>query len=272
MGTVFSKRGGLQLTMFYSIKMRSAQQQAVGQRHISGAERIVNKDKVDKTTLSMIQRAFAHERGRADFINIKIEAVAPEQIAWVSQLPVYTLAAKDRQQAETVALAMLERAGICQAAVKKGWAALKALTDSMHGAMILSAATGERLDEFGTRGVRVSSMDVADADGYETSLAGHGLTDIHVREAVVLASKVQAAPGVLAELCWSDDPSYTTGYVADRTGYYRVPNIKKAGAAIGGRAFFVSPQTDISDLVSYLQSQPVFVRQQLPAEESPCKK
>ena len=72
MGTVFSKRGGLQLTMFYSIKMRSAQQQAVGQRHISGAERIVNKDKVDKTTLSMIQRALAHERGRADFINIKI--------------------------------------------------------------------------------------------------------------------------------------------------------------------------------------------------------
>ena len=46
MGTVFSKRGGLQLTMFYSIKMRSAQQQAVGQRHISGAERIVNKGAV----------------------------------------------------------------------------------------------------------------------------------------------------------------------------------------------------------------------------------
>jgi len=260
------------LTMLYSIKMRSAQQLAAGPRHISGAERIVNKDKVDKTTLAMIERAFAHERGQADFINIKIEAVASEKIVQVSQLPVHTLAAKDRQQAELLALATLREAGICQAAAQKGWAALKALTDSMHGAMILSALTGERLDDMGARGVRVSSMDVADADGYETSLAGHGLTDIHVREALVLASKVQAAPGVLAELCWSDDPSYTTGYVADHTGYYRIPNLKEAGVAIGGRAFFVSPQTDIGELVYYLQSQPVFVRQQLPAEERLCRK
>ena len=258
--------------MLYSIKMRSAQQLAAGPRHISGAERIVNKDKVDKTTLAMIERAFAHERGQADFINIKIEVVAPEKIVQVSQLPVYTLSAKDRQQAEQVALATLQEAGICQAAAQKGWAALKALADSMHGAMILSALTGERLDDMGARGVRVSSMDVMDADGYETRLAGHGLTDIHVREALVLASKVQAAPGVLAELCWSDDPSYTTGYVADHKGYYRVPNIKEAGVAIGGRAFFVSPQTDISELVHYLQSQPVLVRQQLPVEEISCRK
>ena len=35
-----------------------------------------------------------------------------------------------------------------------------------------------------------------------------------MREALVLASKVQSAEGIVGELCWSDDPDDTIGYVA----------------------------------------------------------
>ena len=33
---------------------------------------------------------------------------------------------------------------------------------------------------------------------------------------IVLATKVSAHPATVAELCWSDDPEYITGYVASR--------------------------------------------------------
>ena len=47
-----------------------------------------------------------------------------------------------------------------------------------------------------------------------------------MREALVLASKVQSAEGIVGELCWSDDPDYTVGYVACNGIYHRIPNMK----------------------------------------------
>jgi 6-carboxyhexanoate--CoA ligase len=37
-----------------------------------------------------------------------------------------------------------------------------------------------------------------------------------VKEAPVLATKVSAHPATIAELCWSDDPEYITGYVTSK--------------------------------------------------------
>ena len=43
----------------------------VGGRHISGAERIVPEDGLEEQVIAMLRRARTHERGRADFIQVK---------------------------------------------------------------------------------------------------------------------------------------------------------------------------------------------------------
>ncbi len=245
--------------MLYSVKMRSAQggSHEMGGRHISGAERIVREEVVKQAALAMIERAFRHSRGAADFINLKIEGIEQPQIQEIALLPIVTGKAATIEQGREQAILALVQAGVTERAAYKGMEALAALPDSMRGAMILSAVDGRRLDSFAKRGVRVSAMDVADGPLYEKFLAEQGLTNLHVREALVLASKVQAAPGVVAELCWSDDPDYTTGYVGSSQCYFRLPHLKRFGSPSGGRAFFVTEAVDLDNLVDYLENQPV---------------
>ena len=51
---------------------------------------------------------------------------------------------------------------------------------------------------------------------------------MRVKEALMLASKAASWPDVIAEVCISDDPDYTTGYIASKElGYLRIPNIKR---------------------------------------------
>ena len=107
------------------------------------------------------------------------------------------------------------------------------------------------LDE-GNRGVRVSHMDSFDS---------YALGDNeHMREALVLASKVQSADGIVGELCWSDDPDYTVGYVACNGVYHRLPNMKEFGSDIGGRVFFVRSDIDSESVIEYLERAPVLVQ------------
>ena len=61
-----------------------------------------------------------------------------------------------------------------------------------------------------------------------------GLNNTTVKEAIILASKVAACRQVTAELCISDDPGYTTGYISSKKyGYVRIPHIKKKGEKNG---------------------------------------
>ena len=83
----------------------------------------------------------------------------------------------------------------------------------------------------------------------------------HFAEAIVLASKVQAAPGIVAELCVSDDPDYVTGYVASKSlGYRRITTIKERGDPAGGRVFlFRGPRDLVPACVRFLQERSVLV-------------
>ena len=64
----------------------------------------------------------------------------------------------------------------------------------------------------------------------------------------------------MAELCWSDDPAYTTGYVAiPRVGYVRLPHLKAAGDAHGGRALFVAPGSDAGLVSAWLEDAPCLI-------------
>lgn len=237
----------------YSIRMRAAQggPHEIGGHHISGAERIVPIDQVGIVAQSLAERALGHSKGLADFINITVELVPVEAIQYVSALSVEEHEIGSIFDAHTLAKQILETTEISSESIAKGISLLCELSSSMRGAMLIDALTGERLDE-GERGIRVSHMDTS------SDLTRYSI-NTHMQEALVLASKVQSCEGIVGELCWSDDPDYTTGYVACHGVYHRIPHMKKLGSSIGGRIFFVKPETDMQTLIRYLESVPVLV-------------
>ena len=246
----------------FNVKMRSSVGgiKGCGGRHISGAERIVTDDDIEDVLISFYRRARNHERGNPDFINIKIQKIDQSKIMTCGLLNVYSRSSSSKSQGRQIAREELLKIGVTELAVEKGFFALESLEDSMRGAMVLSATTGKRLDKMEERGVRCSNMDCADKRAYKEKLDSLGLKGDHAREALILASKVASAPGTVAELCWSDDPDYVTGYVgSSKLGYCRISVMKDKGDPVGGRIFFVRDGIDMEDYIDYLQNQVVLV-------------
>ena len=237
----------------YSVRMRAAQggPHEKGGHHISGAERIVKLEEVGAIAQSLADRALHHSKGTADFINITVDLIPPEKIRYIDCLKVEEHKTSCISESHQLAADLLQGPNISEEAVLKAISLLKGLDKSMRGAMLVDAITGERLDT-GNRGVRVSHMDSFDS---------YALGDNeHMREALVLASKVQSADGIVGELCWSDDPDYTVGYVACNGLYHRIPNMKELGSNIGGRVFFVRSDIDSESVIEYLERAPVLVQ------------
>lgn len=247
----------------YSVKMRSSKGGAHGKggRHISGAERIVSEENIDSAVLAMLHRARDHERGRADFVNLKVEEIHPDEVVYCPLLPIYQMNTSTKDEGRQKAREELLRIGVSNQAVTSAFQLLEALTDSMRGAIVMDAESGKRLDDLQERGVRCSNMDAANAEHFDDVMKSRGLGGEHPIEALVLASKVAYAPGTVAELCWSDDLDYVTGYVGSKTfGYGRITVMKDMGDPVGGRVFFVKPGTDINVYEDYMQNRPVLVR------------
>lgn len=241
------------MSELYSVRMRAAQggPHEKGGHHISGAERIVKLEEVGTIAQSLADRALHHSKGTADFINITVDLIPPEKIRYIYCLKVEEHKTSSISESHQLATDLLQGPNISETAVLKAISLLKRLDKSMRGAMLVDAITGERLDT-GDRGVRVSHMDSFDS---------HALGDNeHMREALVLASKVQSADGIVGELCWSDDPDYTVGYVACNGVYHRLPNMKEFGSDIGGRVFFVRSNIDSESVIEYLERTPVLVQ------------
>lgn len=241
------------MSELYSVRMRAAQggPHEKGGHHISGAERIVKLEEVGTIAQSLADRALNHSKGTADFINITVDLIPPEKITYIDCLKVEEHKTSSISESHQLATELLQGPHISETAILKAISLLKSLDKSMRGAMLVDAITGERLDT-GDRGVRVSHMDSFDS---------HALGDNeHMREALVLASKVQSADGIVGELCWSDDPDYTVGYVACNGVYHRLPNMKEFGSDIGGRVFFVRSDIDSESVIEYLERTPVLVQ------------
>ena len=68
----------------YSIKMRASK----GDLHVSGAERIILQSDISNAVSALTERALHHGLGRANFINVKMEEVAPEKLQYLDALPV----------------------------------------------------------------------------------------------------------------------------------------------------------------------------------------
>jgi 6-carboxyhexanoate--CoA ligase len=243
----------------YSIRMRAEH----GGGHCCGAERIAPAGQLPVLAAELVARALAN--GVApDAVHCSIELLAGE-IPRLHLPDVHTFAVSDWTAGRACARGLLLRAGVAPAAAD---AALQLLAGGaapggrvMRGAMIVDALTGARLESDPARGVRVSRMDLALSVRARilADLAAAGLGHHRVAEALVLAGKVLQAPGLVAELCWSDDPGYVAGYVAEpRQGYQRITRLKPPGDPMGGRALFVRRDGwNLETFVGYLEQQAV---------------
>jgi 6-carboxyhexanoate--CoA ligase len=253
----------------FSIRMRAS----TGGRHVSGAERIVSGERIDVTVQELVMRA--REKDRVpDQIVVTIDSLGDILPRTLTALDVVTLESTDVISARSVASRLLQTAGVSEQAAEVAIHNLsKGAAPSggnMRGAIIMDSLSGERLESDQERGIRVSRIDWSEDASRKIQERLHeiGLTHFRTREAIALATKVAQAPGVVAELCWSDEPDYTAGYIASLgSGYIRFPALKRKGDPNGGRVFFVDKKMlDMVALVRYLQTETVLI-----ADVGDCK-
>ena len=235
--------------------------------HISGAEGIYPKNRVHAIVQAYIDRARNHPKGRPDRIHVTIEKLNQKPQP-VTALPVVTLKCISRAHAESYIRRLLVPNRISEEALRTAFSIIRNST-VMRGAALVYAHSGRRVEPDKERGIRASrlGMSVETESLLSQELEKFKINTLTVKEALVLASKVAACPNIIAELCVSDDPDYTTGYIASRDlGYIRIPHIKKTGSAAGGRVFFLRETADILSVVRYLEKMPVLV-----TSLSPCR-
>ncbi len=237
-----------------SVKMRASREG----EHVSGAERIVSPAAAPETAAALVRRALEHSKGTPDFIALKVAETGG--VLRIKALPVATEAATTPSEGLAIAERLLREAG-----VQRACEVIEMIVDAkpMRGAMLVDADTLERLEPDRARGVRATCMDAAGTQGRLPPSSKN-----HYAEAIVLASKVAAAPGIIAEICISDDPCYVTGYVASRaTGYHRITCMKENGDGRGGRIFVCRGIAgDTSETIRFLEETPVLV-EDIPALE-----
>jgi 6-carboxyhexanoate--CoA ligase len=229
-----------------------------GSIHISGAEGIYTEKDIGDIIGAFTQRALHHPRGEPDEVIITIERITDAPLI-IPLLYVSTRVCDSLLEARTIAAGLLSHLGITQEAIGKGFGIVTGKR-IIRGAALVLAKSGGRVDPEKKRGIRVSRLGISDAaeKGLSRRLARSGIDNTTVKEAIILASKVASCDGIIAELCISDDPDYTTGYVASRqTGYIRIPCIKPEGTMEGGRVFFVEEKADIKGIIEYLERRPV---------------
>ena len=225
--------------------------------HVSGAERIVTAGRIAQTLSALARRALGHERGAPDSMNLKVEALG--EVLRIKALPVIAEPVADAAAGWAKVEEVLAAAGFGRTREICG---LFRQTYPMRGAMLLDADTLERLEPDRERGVRATNM-----DGEPSPPADR---KNHFAEALTLASKVLAAPGIVGEVCVSDDPAYVTGYVATRQGYHRISALKNPGDPSGGRIFlYRGPREAVAETIRFLERQPVVVECPPPPRAAP---
>jgi 6-carboxyhexanoate--CoA ligase len=240
----------------WSVRMRASERGV----HISGAEGLFERSEIEKALHEYARRAASHPRGRPDSITITIERL-DERPREIMALPLMTLECRSPEETQKHASGLLRSLGVSVNAIRNTYRMLNSRS-AMRGAALVDSLSGRRLEPDRKRGVRASRLGVERKAmaSMGRRLGRLGLNTDTVKEALALASKVASADGVLAELCMSDDPHYTTGYLASRRlGYIRLPNIKKKGSGNGGRVFFIKSGANVTRIIRYLEERPVII-------------
>lgn len=238
---------------YYSLKMRAASCKNGVEKHISGAEKIVQKEEIHNYANALIERALYHSKGNPDFVNIKIENVRKEDILYLEALPFRTIQVNNHHEGIKKVEELLSEMAIPNIDKILG---LVQRFQNMRGAMLLDVDTLERLEPDKKRGIRVTYM-----DGVYKMKEKFKNEKNHFKEAIVLATKVAYAPNIIGEICISDDPDYVTGYVASKEkGYVRIAKLKEIGSTMGGRIFlWRGERSKIKENIKYLEKQCVRV-------------
>lgn len=228
---------------YFNVKMR-AQRLGV---HVSGAERLVGREYIETAMRDLTARAMTHPNGEPDSVVVTVDRLdgPPRRIR---ALAVTQPDSASPGQARELLRAEMERLGLDACRVLDLFYAL----EKMRGAALVDATTLERLEPDCDRGVRATRMDFT---------GNRGGAKNHMKEALCLATKVAHCPGIVGELCMSDDPDYTTGYFASKErGYVRLTNMKSMGDPRGGRLFlFKGSRADLAACMRFLEKTPVLV-------------
>lgn len=234
----------------YSIKMRASKNESGNSIHVSGAEKIIDKEEIKTCSQMLISRAMNHENGTPDFINLKIEKIE-DKILRLKALPITQIDVETIEEGFLEIKKQMENIGISRAneIIEK----MKE-TSPMRGAMLLDINTLERLESDPNRGIRATYMD-SDKSVFSADKN-------HFREAIILATKVANAPHIVGEICISDDINYQIGYFSSKkTGYIRITKLKEIGNMFGGRIFLYNGKTeeDLEETINFIEKRPVIV-------------
>lgn len=239
----------------YSIKMRASKDD----NHISGAEKIIKEENIEEAVSLLLKRALLHSKGKSDFINIKVEEVKENELEVINPLDVTTVDVDNHIEGLDAAKFMLMKLGIDK---EKSQSIISLLRDTcnMRGAILLDVNTMKRLDPDKQRGIRATYMDFEDSK--LNHLTKETKYNVHFIEALALASKVINCPHIIGEVCYSDDPNYTAGYVASKEyGYIRFSHLKKLGNENGGRIFlYDSSISNLQNCIDYIESSKVVIK------------
>lgn len=244
----------------WNIRVRASRKNGGGDLHISGAEGLYEAREISRTVNSYLRRVLGHSRGAPDTITFTIEALEQKPLP-VPLLKVKTVRCGSPERAHRIISGILDDIGISRRAVS---AASKVLTslNVMRGAALITAQSGLRIEPDTRRGIRVSRLGIKNTEKRKLALrlSRLDINTVTVQEALILASKAASCSDILAEVCISDDPDYTTGYIAGRNiGYVRIPHIKSCRDMHGGRVFFVREDADPAPVIHYLEKEPVLV-------------
>ncbi len=235
----------------FSIRMRAS----LEGRHVSGAERITSINELNEIVYELLTRPSDY-----DEIVLKVERV--KEVEQIEPLNISEYKFKTVEESRVFVTHLLEKEGIKGNIVKKLMSEIDSGANlkggNMRGAMIVDVKTGERLEGDKARGIRTVRVDWENRKKVTERLLSRGFTERTV-DALAIASK-NIYCGVLAEVCWSDDPKYVSGYVATKNiGYVRITPLKRYGDPFGGRIYFVNKK-DVNRIIECLEKRACLVK------------
>ena len=228
-------------------------------KHVSGQERIVRKEELEKAILELHKRP----KGDWDFQTIKVEKLKTPPEVIEKALPIKEYKFSCVPLARNFIVGLLEtELGIKREITKPLLAKLGSGINNgsnLPGAILVDTESGEILNnEEPQKGIRTILFDWMDRDKVRKRLLERGFTE-RTLDALALATK-NVYCGVEAEVCWSDDPDYITGYVASpKFGYIRITPLKEKGNPFGGRIYFVR-KNEVEKVIECLRKRAVLIK------------
>lgn len=251
---LLSTKARVRKMRYYSVKMRASKEG----KHISGGERIVEREALKEVINSLIERPRDF-----DFLNIKVKLV--QKLNYIDRsLKIENCSFPDTHQANAFAIEIIHKyTGIDKVKIENFINLIHVGAsdrgDVMRGAMLVDT-NGNRLERDRNRGVRTTGVDFEDREKVRSKLIKKGFTD-RTLDALAIATKNLNYPDILGEYCISDDPDYQYGYVAVKGSYIRIYPLKDKGNDKGGRIYFVKKEVDLDRLYNYLEEEEFLIRE-----------